>query len=126
MYGPKITSIRLARGYNQSYVSDKLGISQKEYSKIERNEKTKLDDKLLTKIAEVLGVSTDDIKSPTPIVMNFHNSPYSGQINTQNNNITQEVIAQLTNQLHIKDKRIEQLMHENHELNLQLQKVNVK
>lgn len=31
----------------------------------------KIDEKTLTAIADVLGVSIDDIKSPTPIIMNF-------------------------------------------------------
>ncbi len=85
MYGAKITSIRQARGYSQQYVAEKLGMAQNAYSKIERDEKIKIDDRLLGKLAETLGVSVDDIKSPTPIVMNFHHSPYSGQISNRAN-----------------------------------------
>ena len=124
MYGAKITSIRLARGYTQDYIEEKLGIPQNAYSKIERDEKTKLDDILLGKIAETLGVSMDDIKSPTPIVMNFHNNPYSGQISHQNNNITENIVALLTNQLKVKDSRISQLVEQNHQLVMHLEKLN--
>lgn len=109
MYGSKIQSIRLARGYSQEYMATKLNIPQTVYSKIERDERAKLDAEFLQKIAEALGVSIDDIKSPTPIVMNFHNSPYSGQINQQNINITEELIATLTQQLKVKDEQIAQL-----------------
>ncbi len=108
MYGAKINSIRLARGLKQEYVAEKLGINQKAYSRIETDEKVKIDDPLLQKIAEVLGVSVDDIKSPTPIVMNFHNSSYSGQINGQYN-ANEKLIEQLSNQLKVKDKQIEEL-----------------
>lgn len=125
MYGAKISSIRLARGYSQDYIAGKLGISQKEYSKIERNEKTKLDENLLDKIAQTLGVSVDDIKSPTPIVMNFHNSAYSGQYN-HNTTINESIIAELTNQLRIKDKRIELLLEQNQQMVMQLQKQSLK
>lgn len=124
MYGAKISSIRLARGYSQDYISKKLGISQKEYSKVERNEKVKLDENLLDKIAETLGVSVDDIKSPTPIIMNIHDSPYSGQYN-QNATINESIIAELTSQLNVKDKQIEKLMAKNLQLIMQMGKVNI-
>ncbi len=123
MYGAKITSIRQARGYSQQYVAEKLGMAQNAYSKIERDEKIKIDDKLLGKLAETLGVSVDDIKSPTPIVMNFHHSPYSGQISNQYNNITENIIAQLTNLLQVKDKQIEQLMQQNKQTLMHLQQL---
>ena len=86
MYGAKISAIRLARGYTQEYMANKLSIEQTSYSKIEHDAKAKISDELLTKIANVLGVSTDDIKSLTPIIMNFHDSTQSGVYSTQNNN----------------------------------------
>lgn len=110
MYGSKITSIRLARGYSQDYVAKKLGIDQQRYSKIENDEKVKVDDELLAKIAESLGVTVEDIKSPTPIVMSFHNSPYSGQYTTNHNNIDTIIIETLRQQLQQKDEQIAQLL----------------
>ena len=124
MFGAKITSIRLARGYSQNYISNKLGISQKEYSKIERNEKIKLDENLLDKIAETLGVSVDDIKSPTPIIMNFYDSPYSGRYN-QSTTINESIIAELKNQLNVKDKQIEKLMEKNLQMIIRMGKINL-
>lgn len=124
MYGAKISSIRLARGYSQDYISNKLGISQKEYSKIERNEKIKLDEALLDKIASSLGVSVDDIISPTPIVMSFNDNLYSGEYN-QDATINESIISELTSQLNVKDKQIEKLMAQNLQLIMQIGKVNM-
>lgn len=81
MYGAKITSIRMARGYTQEYMAKKVGIDQQTYSRIEKDAKSKIDDTLLSKIAETLGVSLEDIKCPLPIVMQFTHSPNSGIVN---------------------------------------------
>lgn len=107
MYGDKISAIRLSRGFTQEYVSSKVGIAQNTYSNIEKNKTSKIDDEVLNKIANVLGVSIEDIKSPTPIVMSFHNSPQSGQYNT-NTSSDQKVIDALLNQLKIKDEQLAQ------------------
>lgn len=106
MYGSKIASIRLVRGYSQEYVASRLGIAQNTYSKIEKDENRKLDDGLLDGIAAVLGVSVEDIKSPTPIVMNFHDSPQSGQYN--NYHTDERVINALLEQLQKKDEQLAQ------------------
>jgi len=111
MYGSKIASIRLARGYTQDYVAKKIGIDQRTYSKIEKDEKVKVDDDLLEKIAGALGVSAEDIKSPTPIIMTFHNSPYSGQLySTQNNSTDSSLIEMLRQELKEKNEQIARLM----------------
>jgi transcriptional regulator with XRE-family HTH domain len=109
MYGAKIASIRLARGYTQEFMAGQLGMAQNTYSKIEKDEKARIDDDLLNKIAGVLGVSSEDIKSPMPIIMNFHNSPYGGQFNT-NNTINEELIQTLREQLQQKDEQIASLL----------------
>jgi transcriptional regulator with XRE-family HTH domain len=113
MYGSKITSIREARGFTQEYMSKKLGILQNSYCKIEKDSKVKVDDLLLQKIADVLGVSITDIKSPTPIVMNFDNFQNNsnmqfGQSPVQTNNTNDKLIQQLISQLQIKDQQIEE------------------
>lgn len=110
MYGSKIASIRLARGYTQDYIAKQIGVDQRTYSKIEKDEKVRLNDDLLDKIAEVLGVSVEDIKSPTPIIMTFHNSPYSGQINTQSNSIDKSIIDALNGELRVKNEQIARLL----------------
>jgi transcriptional regulator with XRE-family HTH domain len=113
MYGSKITTIREARGFSQEYMAKKLGMLQSAYCKIEKDTKVKVDDNLLQKIAEVLGVSVTDIKSATPIVMNFDNvlnhcNTQFGSQTTQHNNINEKIIDQLTTQLVTKDKQIEE------------------
>lgn len=83
MYGSKIAAIRLTRGYTQDYVAKSIGVDQRTYSRIEKDEKVIVDDMMLEKIAQTLGVSKEDIKSPTPIIMNFHNSPIVGRLIAQ-------------------------------------------
>jgi len=104
MYGSKIASIRAARGYTQAYVARQAGIAQNTYSKIEKDETHKTDDTLLGKIAQILGVSVEDIKSPTPIIMNFHDSPQSGQYNHYHTD--EKVINALLEQLEKKDEQL--------------------
>jgi len=107
MLGSKITSIRLARGYTQEYVASKLGIAQNTYSKIERDENKKLPDEMIKKIADILGVSVEDITSHTPIIMNFNNSPQSGQYHQFNTDPA--LIEDLRKQLLVKDEQIKAL-----------------
>lgn len=73
MYGEKIRTIRELRGFSQEYMSDKLGIAQNTYSKIETNG-SKLTADTLKKIAEVLGVSPIDILSNQPAIVNFESN----------------------------------------------------
>jgi transcriptional regulator with XRE-family HTH domain len=115
MYGTKIRLIRLSRGLNQEGVAKELGIKQNAYSKIETNQSKISDEKLAT----IFGVSAEDIKSPEPIIINFHNSPQSngavinhGEIKNQN----EQLLEQLSQQLAIKDKQIEQLIHQTQQL----------
>src|SRR5690606_41740691 len=76
MYGAKIAMIRNARGYTQEYMARQLGMAQNTYSRIEKDESDKLGDELLDKIAACLGVTKEDIKSPTPIVINLHDDGF--------------------------------------------------
>lgn len=70
MYGEKIKIIRELRGFSQEYVAEKLGMAQNTYSKIETGQ-TKLSAEVLKKIAELLGVSAEDILSVQPAIINF-------------------------------------------------------
>jgi len=109
MYGSKIASIRLARGYTQDYIAKQIGVDQRTYSKIEKDEKVRLNDDLLDKIADALGVSVEDIKSPTPIIMTFDNSPYSGQYNNITS-IDKSIIDTLNEELKVKNEQINRLL----------------
>jgi len=59
--GHKIKNIRELKNLTQEFVAEKLDISQSAYSKIERE--TKISDEKLSQIAEILEVSTEDIKA---------------------------------------------------------------
>lgn len=84
MYGNKIRSLRMLRGYSQEAMADKLGIQQTAYSRIETNQQ-KLTAELLEKIAAELGVSTADIMSPEPIIIQNNASNQGTQIGHNEN-----------------------------------------
>jgi transcriptional regulator with XRE-family HTH domain len=80
--GEKIRAFRELRNYTQEYVANKLGMSQVNYSKIERGEITVSEDKI-NKIAEVLEVSPQYIKDFNPTYFfssNQSSSPSSSNI----------------------------------------------
>lgn len=58
--GERIKNLREEKNYSQLYLAQKLGISQKAYSKIENNQ-TRLSVDTLIKIAEVLETSINKI-----------------------------------------------------------------
>jgi transcriptional regulator with XRE-family HTH domain len=98
---------------NQEEVAKKLGILQNAYSKIETNQ-SKVSDAMVEKLAAIFGVSAEDIKSPEPVIINFHNSPQSNGVNNgEIKNQNEQLLQQLTQQLAIKDKQIEELMAQN-------------
>jgi transcriptional regulator with XRE-family HTH domain len=59
--GQKIERIRLFRGIKQEYLAKKLGISQQQVSKIEKQET--IEDDMLKQIADALGVTTEVIQN---------------------------------------------------------------
>lgn len=97
-------------------MAKQLDILQNAYSKIETNH-TKISDETLEKLATIFGASAEDIKSPEPVIINFHNSPQSnGSVGVNNGEIknhSEQLLQQLTQQLSIKDKQIEELMAQN-------------
>ena len=58
--GRNLQRIRVYLGMKQEALASDLGVSQQEISRIEKQDE--IEDGLLTKIAEVLGISTDVIK----------------------------------------------------------------
>ncbi|MBW7952675.1 MAG: helix-turn-helix transcriptional regulator [Chitinophagaceae bacterium] len=120
MYGSKIASIRIARGYSQDYVAQKIGIKQNTLSDIEKDIRAKIDEKTLTAIADVLGVSIDDIKSPTPIIMNFTTNDTATAVGQQNNSTDTKIIDTLMAQIAKKD---EQLAKKDEQIDKLLEKI---
>jgi len=68
--GRKISRIREIRGIKQDFLAIELGVSQQTISKIEQSEE--VEDAMLEKIADVLGVSAEAIKNFSEEVLIFH------------------------------------------------------
>lgn len=73
MYGNKLRIIRLNRGMSQQEIAAKTGIQQNSYSRMESNQQ-KIPDPILEKMADILGVSTADIRSSEPIIFSSQKS----------------------------------------------------
>lgn len=122
--GEKIRAFRELRNYTQEYVANKLGMSQVNYSKIERGEITASDDKI-NKIAEVLEVSPQAIKEFNPTYFfssNQSNSSSSSDIQVVGTpqekvellyqaqiNALQETVVSLKNQVALLQEMVEHL-----------------
>ncbi len=101
--GEKIRKIRELKGYSQEYMAEKLDISQRAYSKLEREE-TKLDWGRITGISHILEIDPIDLIQFDDSLI-FHNCSQSGKINEIHNHFPEELKQQY-------EKRIEQLEDE--------------
>lgn len=68
--GQKIERIRLFRGIKQEYLAKKLGISQQQVSKIEKQEE--IEEELLNQIADILGVTVESIQNFDEDKITYH------------------------------------------------------
>jgi transcriptional regulator with XRE-family HTH domain len=116
MYGSRIKTFRTMRGSTQEDVASKLGIDQNKYSRIE-TDRQKIDEELLDKIAEVLGVSTADIKSKEPFFVNNASNQGTqigiGQFEhfySDQKDVYEKLIEALKQEVERQAKQIEQLM----------------
>jgi transcriptional regulator with XRE-family HTH domain len=101
--GEKIRKVRELKGYSQEFVSEQLDISQKAYSKIERNE-TKIDWGRITKIAEVLEISPIDLLNFEDNYK-FNNCTQSGKFEHFYNQLPEKLIQNYEEQIsHLKDE----------------------
>jgi transcriptional regulator with XRE-family HTH domain len=106
MYGAKIRSLRLLRGYSQEYMANELEVTQTTYSRIE-TDKQKLTAPTLEKLAQVLGVSVADITSNEPLIIQNNASNYGAQGRIENFYADQKEWYQ--KMLDAKDKEIDRL-----------------
>jgi len=106
MYGGKIRSIRLLRGFSQEYMAEKLGIDQTKYSRIETGAQ-KLSVDMVQKIATVLDVSMTDITNNEPLIIQNIASNYGAQGRIENFYADQKELFE--KQLASKDKEIDRL-----------------
>jgi transcriptional regulator with XRE-family HTH domain len=118
----RIKSIRLSKNLTQDYVATQIGISQRQYSKIESCE-VKVDLERLQKLAEVFEINLSEMLSDEKNqVNNFNNNKlitnavvnnYSQfQLDLQNEMILflKEEVNLLKLQIEIKDKQISELI----------------
>ncbi len=106
MYGNKIRSLRLLRGYSQEYMATELDITQTTYSRIE-TDKQKLTAPMLERLADVLGVSVPDITSNEPLIIQNNASNYGAQGRIENFFADQKELYQ--KMIDSKDKEIDRL-----------------
>lgn len=101
--GEKIRKVRELKGFSQEYMAEKMDISQRAYSKLEREE-IKLDWGRITHISQILDMDPIDLIQFDDSLI-FHNCTQSGKINEIHNHFPEELKIQY-------EKRIEQLEDE--------------
>ena len=113
--GRKIGRMREVLGIKQEVVADKLGISQQAVSKIEQSEN--VDDAMLGRVAEVLGVNPEAIKNfdEETVVYNIQNNYEGSSLNLspnhqQNHNCTFNPIDKWIDALEENKKLYEELL----------------
>jgi transcriptional regulator with XRE-family HTH domain len=90
--GLKIRQIRELKGFSQDYLATQLGISQRAYSKLERDE-IKLDWDKISAISKVFEMEPTDLVSFDDNLV-FHNCTQSGKFNQFINQIPEKLIDQ--------------------------------
>lgn len=105
--GEKIRQIRDLKGLSQEYISGKLGISQRAYSKIERNE-IKIDWEKITKISKVFEIDPMDLISFDDNLI-FNNCTQSGKfVNSQAHfNVPEKLIEQYESRINSLEKELD-------------------
>ncbi|MCS3553061.1 MULTISPECIES: helix-turn-helix domain-containing protein [unclassified Sphingobacterium] len=102
--------LREAKNYSQDYISQKLGINQNTYSKLE-NGQMKLTTERIRKLAELYNVNPDIFLSKDLPVINYNigDNSHSGIIETYNNHTADyQLIEKILNKKNniIQDKEI--------------------
>ena len=105
--GETIRQIRDLKGFSQEYISDKLGISQRAYSKIERNE-IKIDWKKISEISKIFEIDPIKLISFDDNLI-FNNCTQSGKfVNSQANfNVPEKLIEQYESRINSLEKELD-------------------
>ena len=94
---------RLKKGYSQEYLADMLGISQSQFSKLEKGEVYfRINE--LSKIIEVLEINPLELIDFNEKEQVFINSSFSGNINTNINGFDEELVRKIIREEIIKNK----------------------
>jgi transcriptional regulator with XRE-family HTH domain len=90
--GQKVRMVRELKGFSQEYMAHSLGMSQRGYSKLERDE-SKLDWERITQIAKLFEMEPLDLVSFDDNLV-FNNCTQSGKANNIYNQVPEKLIAQ--------------------------------
>lgn len=106
--GQKIRKIRVLKGFSQEYLSNELGISQKAYSKLERDE-TKIDWHKIEQISEILDVNPFDlVRFDEQFIFNNCTYAQNGKIeNFMNQTTNDKLITSLETKIEDLKKEVE-------------------
>jgi transcriptional regulator with XRE-family HTH domain len=102
--GTKIRQIRELKGLSQEYLAAKIGVSQRAYSKMERDE-IKLDWGKITSIAQVFEIDPLDLVSFDDNLI-FNNCTQSGKANNIINQIPDKLIEQYENRIRFLEEEV--------------------
>lgn len=112
--GNKIKKLRELKNYSQEFMADKLGISQAQFSKIERDE-SDMNVSRLSEIADILGMRIEDVLTfDERYVFNAYDhgqaamNIYNQQINEQMQKLYEDKIKLLEEIIRLKDQSINQ------------------
>jgi transcriptional regulator with XRE-family HTH domain len=96
--------IRELKGFSQEYVAAKVGVSQRAYSKMERDE-IKLDWNKITSIAQIFDIDPIDLVSFDDNLI-FHNCNQSGKANHIINQIPDKLIEQYESRIKFLEEEV--------------------
>jgi transcriptional regulator with XRE-family HTH domain len=108
--GNKIKKLRELKNYSQEYMAEKLGISQTQFSKIERDE-SDMNISRLKEISDILGMRIEDVLTfDERYVFNAYDNGqaayniYNHQVNEQMQKLYEDKIKLLEEVIRLKDQ----------------------
>lgn len=108
--GNKIRKLRELKNFSQEFMADKLGISQAQFSKIERDE-SDINISRLSEIATILGMRVEDVLTFDEKYVFINNEQaavniYNQQINDQVHKLYEDKIKLLEEIIRLKDEAL--------------------
>jgi len=104
--GLKIRQLRELRGFSQEYMANRLSLSQRQYSKIERNE-AKIDWYKIVEISDILEITPFNLVSFDDTLI-FNNNSTPEKFNDFTYNYPEKLVEQYERIIEQYEKRIEQ------------------
>ncbi|WP_268225087.1 helix-turn-helix domain-containing protein [Sinomicrobium oceani] len=104
--GRKIERIRKMRGFTQTELGEKLGVTKQSISKMEQSEK--IDDEKITKIAEALGVTPEGIKGFNEEAVVYNTINFYENCNATHNYVCSTIYNSVDDMIKIYEKVFEE------------------